>query len=106
MMWLQVLPTKCLELLQTLADAFSGWSASVGAVIQQQSQQQLAKGTPQLAELCEAGIWLPLAAGSLLQCMQHTQWWEPVDELWLLDILGQLAQQVSLMPVAAAAAAA
>ena len=85
-------------MLQAVADALSDWSAAVGRAEQQ--RKQLA-GTAQQAaqlrmvdELRESSVWLPLAAGSLLQCMERRAWLKAVDERRLVDTLGHLVHKV------------
>ena len=98
--WLQMMPTWCHELLQACTAALSEWSA---AVEQQQRQQQQLKASTQppaqlpqgVDELYETSIWPPLAAGSLLRCMQKQDWHKQVDERQLLATLGQLVQKVT-----------
>lgn len=48
-------------------------------------------------ELHESSIWLPAAATTLLACMENPSLRRAVATRPLLDVLGQLAQQVSVM---------
>ena len=98
--WLQDAASSGIELLRALVHAPSDCSAAVGSAVQQKqrlpgNKQQPGELVKKAFELHERSMWLPAAAGSLMLLMREHMLYGRVDSTQqLLDILGQLLQEV------------
>lgn len=88
----------CCNLLHTIADVLSEWSAAVSRAVEQLQRLDDAQLCCQLvdeaSELHLSGIWLPAAACDLLRCMREQFLYWAVDKRQLLNTLGQLTRKV------------
>jgi hypothetical protein len=106
--WLQLMPSTALKLLQAVTQLLLRLSASIGyrrATKREQHSNSTRRPSQVVQFLIEGAnefsMWLPLAAGSLLRCMKLQGWYKAVGERQLLETLAELVQNVRTMLAAA-----